>query len=480
MVVKTFENPNKELSNFELISKAALLHSVNHGFSNTFLNWAEKMHKTPGDNLTKDFCRMAFRMTAIKLYFGGVGEKETFQTGVKLLKKQDIGVIVDFCGAEGDKELSKESLAAVNKNYNSSLQICENLADAVKNTLKAKNRISAAIKVSNFAEYEHLEKISQELAKMRSEQPDISIPDAINNLSTESREVYGRYRSDVFDKLNKAKKKGFTAFIDAEQEAINPAIELVAKDALLNGLPLNYTLQTYLTNAHEKQEEWAKFAEQRVEVDRVQTQIKDILGFKIVRGAYMDPDRDERRKYAKEHSEAEALIKFPIDKKFEKDENIWPEKELTDKAYNKSFQDMFTIGYCQITLATMNQKSLDLAEEHFTKNRYKNEKTEVDAAYLRGMRGNLRIPEKFRRSEYLPWVAKGGELDAAAYSARRGTEQLTSMVEMSDGRIIKRGEMEMELVMDEMKRRKIPDLTRVFDHLNSYAAKAIEKSMQRA
>ena len=271
-------NPNSELSNKELISKLGIMYSSVYGISNKFLDFAEWANKNKYSQALglKDFVRAVVANTAIKLYFGGVGKEETFETGTMLIEK-GVGVIVDFCGAEGDIKLDDKRLEEVNKNYDDSLDICNELSEHFQGK-ESKERISVALKVTNFAEGDELIKISGELEKIYESQPELSLnpTKAISLLSKESIIIYNRYKDDVFSKLIYAQEKGFTAFIDAELESMNPAIDLVAKDALYNGIPVNVTIQTYLDKTHEKQEDLAAFAEQEIN-DGSGRKIKEIM-----------------------------------------------------------------------------------------------------------------------------------------------------------------------------------------------------------
>ncbi len=397
--------PNKDLSNTDLSARLAVMLSLKYGASEPFMkvaNFANK-HNVP---LLKQACAFMVKNTAIRLFFGGVGIDQTQKTAEKLLDK-GIGVIVDYSAPEGTKELNEETLKKVRQEYIDALGMCKNLAEYKQND----SRVSIALKVSTMAEFKDLKELSEVITSGKT-------------FNQDQQKIYERIREDMFSVLKKAKEGGVQVYVDAEETAVNPVIKSLTKEALQKDLPLNVTIQAYLQDTKSQVDDWLEFSKQKVRSGTgEEIEMGKMMGVKLVRGAYMKSDTEDRNK-------------------------IWETKDGTDNAYNAAFKDLYLSNqFAYITVATHNQESLRLAAELTTSHAHAID-TKVDSATLQGMGGSLDTGN-LATSKYLPYVKKGEVLDSIPYTFRRGVEFTTTKLQDGTTRL----DEELKSVWDEVKHR---------------------------
>jgi proline dehydrogenase len=219
-----------------------------------------------------------------------------------------------------------------------------------------------------------------------------------------------------------AHKVGQPIFIDAEESWIQDAIDRLATDMMAKynvGRPLVYnTVQLYRKDRLQFLRESRRLAS------------KDgyALGVKLVRGAYMEKERERA---------AELDYESPIQ----------PDKESTDADYDAA------IDYClkhldevAFVAGTHNEKSTKLLAEKMYKAGIVKNHPHINFSQLFGMSDNLSYvlaSEGYNVSKYVPY---GPVKDAVPYLVRRAQEN--SSVTGQVGR-------ELDLIKKEIKRRRL-------------------------
>lgn len=329
--------------------------------------------------------------TIFEQFCGGETIEECGPT-IDKLGNSKIGTILDYSvegkHAEEDFERTKE--------------------ETILNLKRAKNDIDipfAVFKVTGIAPLGTLEKISNDLEMKES-----------NKVKWESAK---RRVNEICEFAHSIEQP---VFIDAEESWIQNAIDMLATEMMEKynrEHPIVFnTIQLYrhdrlqfLKDSHQKAKEGGY-----------------ILAVKLVRGAYMEKERERAEEMGYESP-------------------IQPNKAATDRDFN------LAIEYCveniediAFVAGTHNEESTQLLAQLMEKNEIKHDHAHVFFSQLYGMSDNLSYvlaANDYNVSKYVPY---GPVADAVPYLIRRAQENSSVMGQMS---------RELDLINKELKRREM-------------------------
>ena len=367
-----------------------------HGAFDAFQGITHTREKTPLERILDKF----LELTILRLFFGGVGLEQTKERVSKFLEK-DIGVMLDYCAPEGVKDPTPETFTAVQAEYSRAVDACSELKQQYPNA----STVSMAMKVSTFTSMTKLRKISERI-------------DAGQPLEGEDLAEYNKIKGAIRSVFEKAQASGVDVYIDAEQTYINGGINRIALDLLEEGFKVNMTVQAYLKSTPQMVDDILAMVADKPE-------LKDRLGVKLVRGAYIKDKTEDRTK-------------------------IHDKKEESDRCYDAAFEKLYRSGkVAMITVATHNEESLRLAARITAEDAERHNETKVISATLMGMGDSIDFGG-LKRSKYVPYVKNGDSImGAIEYFGRRGVEFMGSPGEGG----MTRGDKEYFAVMDELKQR---------------------------
>ena len=358
----------------------------------------------------QELTRSIMEQTAIKVFFGGVGEEQNMETAKKLIHRY-IGTIIDNAAPEnGAGQSSEQRFKAAMEGYDSALNICSQLHEFYKGDSSRQGYISAAFKFSTIAEWTELEAISSYLKKPENADKPWGQKELPEQLAGWMYDIYERAKP-FFDK---AKAMGIEAYADAEETQINPAIIELCARLRHDGLRPTVTVQAYLKDADEL-------------VDQLLAMYPP-PNIKLVRGAYIGAGSEFR-------------------------DRIWDNKQQTDDCYNRLLEKIYNSNSVEtLTVASHNQESRHIAEDLVRKSGGKNN-TQVVYATLMGMGNNLQAPPLelgIQERKYQPAILDErtiAVLGAIAYFGRRAKEFMSATAPGSD---VTRGDLEIEEIKKEL------------------------------
>jgi proline dehydrogenase len=344
-----------------------------------------------GPGLAKIAVSLGFKFvikdTIFKQFCGGENIQEC-NHAIQQLAKSGIGTILDY-SVEGEE---------------SEFVFISTAAEIKKTIDMAHGNVSipfAVFKVTGIIDSHVLEKVSSNI-----------------ELSESAQTLWEKGKSRFFDICYHAQKNDVRLFIDAEESWIQLAIDQLAEQAMreintTKALIYN-TVQLY---RHDR-------------LDYLKDQIKStsgFLGFKLVRGAYMEKER------------ARAI-------EFGYQDPIQPNKESTDRDYNEALK--FCIensDKVSICAGTHNENSSMLGVQIMAENGLDKTDTRVYFSQLLGMSDHISFNlshSKYNVAKYVPY----GPVNAVIpYLTRRAQENSSVAGQM--GR-------ELGLIDTEIKRRK--------------------------
>lgn len=239
-------------------------------------------------------------------------------------------------------------------------------------------------------------------------------------LTTSETEEWARVKERFETVCRMAYEKDVAVMIDAEETWIQTAV-----DELVNDMMAQYnrqkpivwnTIQMYRTGRIEYLQEDLKRA----------TEKAYFLGYKFVRGAYMEKERARA-----------AAMNYP--------DPIQPDKQSTDDNYNKAIDFvMANIDRISAFFGTHNERSTELVMDHMKKNNLRNDDPRLHFGQLYGMSDNITYylgEHHYNAAKYLPY---GPVKDVVPYLTRRAQENTS--VAGQTGR-------ELGLISKELKRR---------------------------
>ena len=345
--------------------------------------------------------------TIFPQFVGGETLEET-KPVVQKLAKYNVQVIMDY-GVEGGHNGEK------------------GFDEATEEFIKVINYISTqpdipfmSIKITGIARFGLLEKI--DLQMNNGESTLIKrYHRTIEALSEKEKEEWNRVVMRIFKICEVAKNKGVGVLLDAEETWIQDpvdALTMLMMDTFNKNKAIVYnTLQLY---RHDR----VKFLEESFEAANER---KFILGVKLVRGAYMDKERERAKEMG-----------YPSP--------IQPDKESCDKDYDLSVKMCIEkVNFVSVIVASHNENSNLLTTQLMEKHGLSNDHPHIHFSQLYGMSDQITFnlsKENYNVSKYLPF---GPIKDVIPYLMRRAEEN--SSVSGQTGR-------ELSLIKAELKRRK--------------------------
>lgn len=369
-----------------------------------------------------------FKVTAFKVFFGGVGRDACVRKCVKLADK-GIGAIVDFAGKEKHDNPTDADFDKALEKYKESVDICNEVKSKTKNS---EAEVAAAFKFTTVAPMEDLMEISKCITENR-------------ELEGTTLEKYNKIKERAEKFFQYAKEKGVEAYADAEHTTINPAINKICTELHEADLKPTFTIQAYLKDSK-------KLAEQLLAMNPPPN-------IKLVRGAYIGADHQPR-------------------------DDIFENKEGTDKNYNELLEMLYNSGKIEkITVATHNAGSREIAA-NLIKNKKEGNETKIIFSTLLGIGAELEQAEGIAETKYVPvalidknstWLEKAeAVLGCIAYFGRRAKE---FMGPLNDGTDRTRSQAELSPVRTELDKR----YNYLFGELGEDVAKrVIESTVQWA
>ena len=326
-----------------------------------------------------------------KQFCGGETIEEC-QPTIEKLGESKIGTILDY-SVEGKDEVSE----------------FEHTKNEIYRTItraKSDDKIPFAVfKVTGIAPFELLEKVGckKELFKHETE---------------EWEKVGGR----VEYLCEYAHSIGQPIFIDAEESWIQDAIDCMADEMMARfnkKKPIVFnTIQLYRTDRLEFLKESHKKAKEK----------KYILAVKLVRGAYMEKERDRAEKFGYESP-------------------IQPDKAATDRDFDAAVEYCLdNIDEIAFVAGTHNEKSVQLLVKKMEEKKISHDHPHVFFSQLYGMSDNLSYvlaKNNYHVSKYVPY---GPVRDAVPYLIRRAQENSSVMGQVS---------RELDMIKREIERRNI-------------------------
>lgn len=327
-------------------------------------------------------------------------------------------VFTHFCGgetiAECDSTISKLSKSGIGTILDYSAEgienetdfdnVTEELLEVIKKSINNQDIPFAVFKVTGIARFEILEKLNS------------------NESLTETEQIeYERILTRIDKICYAAFQNNIPVFIDAEETWIQKTIDGITENMMkkynTNKAIVYNTLQMY---RHDR----ISYLENMISEAR---QIKYYIGIKIVRGAYMEKERERAQK-----------LNYPSP--------IQKDKESTDKDYDKalklSFDNMDILSVCA---GSHNEKSNMYLAELIKSNNLNLKDKRFYFAQLLGMSDHISYNlsnEGFNVAKYVPY---GPVNSVMPYLLRRAQENTS--VAGQTGR-------ELMLITNELKRRK--------------------------
>jgi proline dehydrogenase len=340
------------------------------------------------------------RNTIFKQFVGGETLEETATVG-KVLDQYGVQVILDY-GVEGKEGEDSFDHAT------------EEFIRVINYAATQKNIPFISIKITGFARFGLLQKLN-EAPRLRS---------GIHDHEEEIDE-WDRVRERMYSICEAAAEKNIGVLVDAEESWIQDPIDRLTMEMMeifnKEKVVVYNTIQLY---RHDRLH-FLKLSH------RIARQQGFLLGVKLVRGAYMEKERNRA---------AEKGYPSPIQ----------PDKEATDRDFNEA------LAYCvehidqfSLIVASHNEESNLLAAELLNNKGLSHNHPHIHFSQLFGMSDNITFNlarEGFRVSKYLPF---GPIRDVIPYLMRRAQEN--SSVSGQTGR-------ELSLIKKELLRRKGKDI----------------------
>lgn len=336
------------------------------------------------------------RNTIFKQFVGGETLHETTPT-VNLLDKYNVKVILDYGveGKDGEENFDKAT---------------EEFVRVIEYAATQKNIPFISIKVTGLARFALLETLN-EAPRLRS---------GIHDNEVENDE-WERVKDRMYHICDVASQHNIGVLIDAEETWIQDPIDRLTMEMMEHfnkeKVVVYNTIQLY---RHDRLD-FLKLSH------KIAKQANFLLGVKLVRGAYMEKERERA-----------AQKKYP--------DPIQINKENTDKDFNAA------VAYCisnineiAVIVASHNEQSNLLTVDMLTKNNISKNHTHIHFSQLYGMSDNITFNlanNDCSVSKYLPF---GPIRDVIPYLMRRAQEN--SSVAGQTGR-------ELSLIKKEIARRK--------------------------
>ena len=330
------------------------------------------------------------KATVFKQFCGGEKKKE-YSKVIAQLGKASIGAILDY-SVEGTKD---EAGFEDTKNE---------LLNIIEQSKSNPNIPCTCMKMTAIGSFELFEKITSKEFLSEDEQQEWN---KIKN------------RLDAICKASYQADKPI--YIDAEESWVQAAIDRLAEEMMLkynkNKAIVFTTIQLY---------RWDRIDYFKRLIEQARSG-SNKLGIKIVRGAYLEKERERARRLGYES---------PIN----------PTKSATDGDYNKALELFINnIDVVEICVGTHNEYSCKLLVQYMAENKIANNHPHIYFSQLYGMSDNISFNlanAGYNVSKYLPF---GPVESTLPYLARRAEENTAIAGQMSK---------ELEIIVKERKRRK--------------------------
>lgn len=336
------------------------------------------------------------RNTIFKQFVGGESLQETTPT-VNLLDKYNVKVILDYGveGKEGEENFDKAT---------------EEFVRVIEYAATQKNIPFISIKITGLARFALLETLN-EAPRLRS---------GIHDNEVENDE-WERVKDRMYHICDVASQHNIGVLIDAEETWIQDPIDRLTMEMMEHfnkeKVVVYNTIQLY---RHDRLD-FLKLSH------KIAKQANFLLGVKLVRGAYMEKERERA-----------AQKRYP--------DPIQINKENTDKDFNAAVEYCITnINEIAVIVASHNEQSNLLAVDLLSKNNISANHAHIHFSQLYGMSDNITFNlanNNCSVSKYLPF---GPIRDVIPYLMRRAQEN--SSVAGQTGR-------ELSLIKKEIARRK--------------------------
>jgi proline dehydrogenase len=353
------------------------------------------------------FTNTLIRKTIFSQFVGGETLLDTALVAKKL-EQYNVKVILDY-GVEGGSD-GEEGFEHSAKQF----------IEVIEYAATQSNIPFMSVKVTGIARLELLEKLDASMTKLEGTLMK-RYSAAIELLSDEEKSEWKRVRERILRICNSAEANQISVLIDAEETWIQDPVDALTiemMDMLNKGKVVIFnTLQLYRHDRLNFLKDMHEAAVQR----------GFILGAKLVRGAYMEKERERA-----------AAMNYPSP--------IQPDKTSCDSDFNAAIE--FCIQHLDqiyVIVATHNEQSNLFATELLRKNNYSYNHPHIHFSQLYGMSDNITF--NFARegcsvSKYLPF---GPIKDVIPYLMRRAQENTS--VGGQTGR-------ELSLIKRELYRRK--------------------------
>jgi proline dehydrogenase len=353
------------------------------------------------------FTKTIIRKTIFEQFVGGETLAETATVALKL-SKYNVQVILDY-GVEG----GDEGEAGFDHSTQEFIRVINYAATQP-------NIPFMSIKVTGFSRFTLLEKIDTLMTTAQGTLMKRYLK-AVEQLSDAEKEEWHRVRRRMLHICEAAATKNIGVLVDAEESWIQDpvdALTILMMDTFNKQKPVVYnTIQLYRSDRLQFLKDSYEAAAQR----------DFILGAKLVRGAYMEKERNRA-----------AAMNYPSP--------IQTSKEACDKDYNDALQ--FSIAHLHkiaLIIASHNERSNLLATELLQQKSIPLHHPHIHFSQLYGMSDNITFnlaKAGCSVSKYLPF---GPIKDVIPYLMRRAQEN--SSVAGQTGR-------ELSLIQKELQRRK--------------------------
>jgi proline dehydrogenase len=353
------------------------------------------------------FVKTAIRNTIFKQFVGGETLDQTAKVADKL-EEYNVQVILDY-GVEGKEGEDNFDHAR------------DEFIKVINYAATQANIPFMSIKVTGFARFALLEKLDASMASGTGTLMKRYL-NAVDNLTPTEKEEWHRVRLRMLHVCEAGAKKNIGVLVDAEETWIQDpvdALTILMMDTFNKRNAVVYnTVQLYRHDRLQFLIDSQQAAQER----------SFILGAKLVRGAYMEKERNRAAK-------------------MEYESPIQPNKESSDKDYNLAVQFAIeNIQHIAVIVASHNEQSNLLTTQLLTKNALPLNHKHVHFSQLYGMSDNITFnlaKAGCSVSKYLPF---GPINDVVPYLMRRAQEN--SSVAGQTGR-------ELGLIQKELARRKL-------------------------
>ena len=328
--------------------------------------------------------------TVFKQFCAGIDEKDSIQV-VKKLKKLNVKSYMHYA-SEGNKS---------ENDFDNNLNI-------IINTINITNKDAAlpftVFKASSLGKFNLFEKKSSGSA-----------------LSQLEEQLWNKTINRIKSCCKHAASKNVKIFIDAEESWIQPIIDEIAESLMKK---FNKEKTIIYTTLQMYRKDRLKYLNKLIQ-NSIKNKYK--LGFKLVRGAYMEKENERAYK---------SGLPSPI----------FENKNLTDLSFNNALDKiLLNIERCDLFIGTHCEKSITKILKWMKENKISNGYKKIWFSQLFGMADHISFNLAFQGYQVVKYVPYGPIKEVVPYLIRRAEENTSVNSQLSK---------EIYLIKKEMKRRK--------------------------